>query len=212
MSFRECEEPRWIANLSYTSTWLSVGSCLFCIQHLPCSVSFRRVLGSRVEVLTILYRCNEDQTLLVWPEVLKWIWLSKDRNRLLLNHIPTLPPRMHHNPKGIIDIVCKTTNVPSKSPIDLQNNSIDKTEKDKRVNDSYQPKIKMLNKNNQRIHSIKGHGGALFSRQKETGRRIAPNTWSKLKGIRMAAVMDPLSFKRHPPYLLHVATKTRAGS
>ena len=43
---------------------------------------------------------------------------------------------MHHNSKGITDLVCKTTNVPTKSPIELKNNSIDKTKKDKEVDDS----------------------------------------------------------------------------
>ena len=39
-------------DLSSNSTWLLVGSWLFCIQHLPFSVSFRCMLGGSVEIWT----------------------------------------------------------------------------------------------------------------------------------------------------------------
>ena len=50
--------------LSFNSSWLLVGSWLFCLQNLPCLVSCRCMFGVRVEVWTknILYRFNEGQT------------------------------------------------------------------------------------------------------------------------------------------------------
>ena len=50
--------------LSSNSTWLLVGGWLFCIQHLPCLVSFWCMLGGRVNVWmkNILYWFVEGQT------------------------------------------------------------------------------------------------------------------------------------------------------
>ena len=42
----------WILEFSFHSTWLLVGSWLFCIQHLPCSVTFWCLLEGSVEVWT----------------------------------------------------------------------------------------------------------------------------------------------------------------
>ena len=53
-----------LLKLSSTSTWLLVGSWLFCIQHPPFSVSFRCMLGGTVEIRrkNILYQVIEGQT------------------------------------------------------------------------------------------------------------------------------------------------------
>ena len=50
--------------LSFNSSWLLVGSGLFCLQNLPCLVGFRCMFRGRVEVWTknFLYRFIEGQT------------------------------------------------------------------------------------------------------------------------------------------------------
>ena len=59
-------------------------------------------------------------------EVLEWVWLSRNQNRLPFIQIQTLPPSMHHKWKELIDIVCKTTNgkFNSQRPIEFKDNSI----------------------------------------------------------------------------------------
>jgi hypothetical protein len=53
-----------ILELSFNSTWLLVGSWLFCLQILPCLVNFWCMRGGSVEVWIkdILYWFMEDQT------------------------------------------------------------------------------------------------------------------------------------------------------
>ena len=50
--------------LSFNSTWVLVGSWLFCLQNLPCLVSLWCMRGGSVEVWTknILYQFMEGQT------------------------------------------------------------------------------------------------------------------------------------------------------
>ena len=48
--------------------------------------------------------------ILVCQEVLKWVWLSMNRKRLLFIQIQTIPPTVHHKWKLSIEIVFRTTN------------------------------------------------------------------------------------------------------
>ena len=71
-----------IIELSSNSRWLLVGSWLFCIQYLPCSVSFWCMLGGtcgglKEEHFILVYRGSNS--FLAWQVALKCIW----RNRLL---------------------------------------------------------------------------------------------------------------------------------
>ena len=70
--------------------WLGVGSWMFCLQNLPCLVSFWCMLGGRVEVCAKnnLYRFIEDQI---------HFGISRmnlfNQNRLLFIQIQTFPPK-----------------------------------------------------------------------------------------------------------------------
>ena len=76
------------------SARLLVGSWLFSLQEIPSLVSF----GACLEVI------------LACQVVLKRVWPSMNRSRLLLIQIQRLPPNMHHHKwKEIIDFVCKAT-------------------------------------------------------------------------------------------------------
>ena len=89
-----------------------VGSWLFCIQHPPCSVSFWCMLGGSVEVQlkNILYWYWGSNSFRLVKKVLKWVWPTRNRNRLLFIQIQTIPPSMHQKWEETIDIVCKATN------------------------------------------------------------------------------------------------------
>ena len=64
----------------------------------------------RFEQRTFYVDSSKVKVILVCSEVLKWIWLLMNQNRLLVLQIQTLPLRMHLEWKEIIDIVCKTIN------------------------------------------------------------------------------------------------------
>ena len=95
---------RWVI-LSLNGTF--VGSRMFCIHHLPCSVSFWCMLGGSVEVWmkNSLYWFIAGQAHLACQEVLKWVWLPMNRNKLLFVQIQTIPPSMHHGWKEIDNIL-----------------------------------------------------------------------------------------------------------
>lgn len=57
--------------------------------------------------MNTLYQFIEGQTPLGMP---RGAWLSMCQNRLLFDQIQALPPRMHHNWKGVIEFIRHTTN------------------------------------------------------------------------------------------------------
>ena len=109
-----------ILEFSSNSTWLLIRSWLFWIQHLPSSVSFGACLEVvwRFEQRTFYIGSLRVELVLVCQEVPKWVWPSVNQNRLLFMQIQTLPPRMHHKWKIIINIVWKIMEdqLPTKSP------------------------------------------------------------------------------------------------
>ena len=100
-------------DLSSNSTWLFLRSWLFCIhQHLLCSVSFWCMLGGIVKIWTRTFYIGSLRVKLIMAcqEVLNWVWLSMNPNRLLFIQTQTLPLSIHHKWKDIMDIVCPKTN------------------------------------------------------------------------------------------------------
>ena len=80
--------------LSSNSTWLLVGSWLFSIQHLPCSVSLCCMLGGSVEVWmhNILHQPIESQTHFWHAKRCQNVFVPQtNRNRLLVVQIQTPP-------------------------------------------------------------------------------------------------------------------------
>jgi hypothetical protein len=80
--------------LTTNSAWLSVGSWLFHIEHLPCSVSFWCMLGGCVDVWTNKFlSVHWGQTHLGIPRVSKTsLALNKPKNTLLFIQIQILSP------------------------------------------------------------------------------------------------------------------------
>ena len=111
--------------LSSNSTWLLVGSWLFCLQNLPCLVSFLCMPGGSVEVWTknILYRFMEGQTLFSTSWHAKMSLTLHEPIQNVLSQTSTLPPRMHHKLTKH-EIFCKQNNQPpTKRHVELEDTS-----------------------------------------------------------------------------------------
>jgi hypothetical protein len=78
-----------ILELSPNSTWLLVGSWLFCIQHLPHLGSLQCMLGGSggLNKEHSILVPQKFELILACQEVLKWVWPSMNWNRLLLMQI-----------------------------------------------------------------------------------------------------------------------------
>jgi hypothetical protein len=122
------EEKFWwrTLELSSNSTWLLVGSWLFCLQNLPCLVSFWCMRGDSVEVWTkkILYRFIKGQTHFCtsWPAKMSLTFHELIWNVFSSNS--TLPPRMHQKLTKHGRFCKQNNQLPTKSHDELEDNSI----------------------------------------------------------------------------------------
>jgi hypothetical protein len=119
----------WTASieLSFNSTWLLVGSWLFCLQNLPCLVSFWCMRGGyvvwRFEHRTFYIGSWRVKLVLACQEVLKWVWSSMNWYRMFYVKTSTLPPRMHQKLTEHGKICKQNNQLPTKSHVELKDNS-----------------------------------------------------------------------------------------
>ena len=111
------QQGLYFVELSSKSTWLLVGSRLFYIQHLPCSVSFGCMLGGNAEVSikNILYHFIEGQTHHFGiPRSVKIVyssrWTEMGCSTFKFKHYYLQACTITSRKKEIVDIVPQTTN------------------------------------------------------------------------------------------------------
>jgi hypothetical protein len=116
-----------ILESSSNSSWLLVGSWLFCLQNLPCLVSFWCMRGGSVEVWTkkFYFGSCRVKLILACQEVLKWVWPFMNRYRMVFCSNLHTTPRMHQKLTKHGRFCKQNNQLPTKNHDVLEDYSID---------------------------------------------------------------------------------------